>query len=113
MPFVLWTGTRILTRGGEGDATAPTAPTHNTLMRPARETVQMETQLPGRESRAMIIAGPNTVKGCQKLCAETTALRQYLERIPGAELLKWAVEAVLISKLKNMILCFKTEKEDQ
>lgn len=38
----------------------------------------METQLPGKKS---IIIGLNAIKECEKLCPETIALRQYLDKI--------------------------------
>lgn len=45
--------------------------------------------------------------------SETISLRQYSEKASGAELLICAEEAGVKPKLRNRILCFKTEKKDQ
>lgn len=40
-------------------------------------------------------------------------MRQYSEKVSGAKLPKWAVEAGLKPKLRNGVIFFKMEKEDQ
>lgn len=50
-------------------------------------------------------------KECKRLCAETIALRQYVEEARDAELFKWTVTAGSELGVKNGVLCFKTEKD--
>ena len=93
-----WGQARIfLTRGGEGEREAgspqgmsQTLSNYGAVRSRANDVVQMETRLPERESRvpAEIEIRPETMRECQKYCAETIALRQYVEGIPGAELPK-------------------------
>lgn len=81
--------------------------THGSFRERAKESVQKETRLPGKESRGISAMGVNTTKECPRLCEETIALRQYVEGVPGAELLKWVVRAGLKLKIGNGILCSK------
>lgn len=82
MSILLGTGTRILDKGGGEDARAP--PNHESPKQRANEIVQLENQLPGKESSAAEEIGISTVRECQEPCQEAIVLRQYMVEVCGS-----------------------------
>lgn len=108
----LWWGAdkRIFNKGrGRGNNAAHP---HNVSTKCKKNCANGDT-VAKKGSRETIATGPKTIKKCQRICPETTALRQYLGNVSGVELPKWAAAAGLRPRLRNGIICFKTERKNQ
>lgn len=105
-----WGPTRaFLTRGGEKRAKTShneTQPlTLNVAHERADELIALETDPGPGTSRKMLPPGPASIREAQKWCPETLMLRQYLDKVPGAELPTWVRAGHLKPVLRDGVLC--------
>lgn len=84
MSIVLETGTSIF---NTGEKVYILDQQH--MLRRAEDMVHVETQWPQRENRQVFETEANTIRKCQNVRLEAIAIRQYVNRIPEAELPKW------------------------
>lgn len=67
----------------------------------------MGTQWSQKERRQIPETRVDTLRECQKICPEAIAIRQYVDRIPGAELSEWVIKEGLKFKIQEGVLCFE------
>ena len=108
-----WGPTRsFLTRGGEQkEPTKEAAAGNNESVTVtnaharAEELIAQETEPGPGKSRKILPPGTATMREAQAWCPETLALRQYLDRVLGAELPTWVQAGHLKPVLRSGVLC--------